>query len=88
VGNGNNALPRPSSRPDNPGALISLNGTRRIQQYISYTIWNRRYRLACFHEIWSIELGEHFSDNFLSRAGLRAVSKVAPHIGTSACQLP
>jgi hypothetical protein len=30
----------------------------------------------------------NFSDNFLPRAGLRAVSKVAPPIGTSACQLP
>jgi hypothetical protein len=38
----------------------------------------------CFHEIWYSELGEHFQQ----RAGLRAVSKVAPSIGTSACQLP
>jgi hypothetical protein len=30
----------------------------------------------------------NYSDNFLSGAGLRAVSKVAQPIGTSACQLP
>jgi hypothetical protein len=30
----------------------------------------------------------NFSEILLPRAGLRAVTKVAPPIGTSACQLP
>jgi hypothetical protein len=30
----------------------------------------------------------NYSDNFIPGAGLRAESKVAPSIGTSACQLP
>jgi hypothetical protein len=43
-----------------------------------------------FTKYGPVNLGNifNFSDNFLLRAGLRAVSKVVPPIDISACQLP